>query len=202
MGLNTSTPSLRASADELDVAFACGLEAHGAFVERSPQRRQPVLGEVLGADVERCGDQLERGHGGAVASGDEVREVPGADPGAGRVELARSSRERAVRDTPYLHERGKGIAERRGTVGRKIQHRRGLVEPPAVFLEVMFELAYEPRENGAEFDPDDIEHFTFVNATFNAWPYWRELAQSMTQRMGIPPVVVPVLKIPSPHDPE
>jgi hypothetical protein len=75
-------------------------------------------------------------------------------------------------------------------------------DPPAVLLDVMFELVYEPREDGAALDPEDLEHFAFVNATFNAWPYWRELAQSMTQRMGIPPVVVPVFKIPSAHDPE
>lgn len=75
-------------------------------------------------------------------------------------------------------------------------------DPPAVFLEAMFELAYEPRSDEADPDEDDLEHFAFANATFNAWPYWRELAQSMTQRMGIPPVVVPVFKIPSTHDPE
>lgn len=75
-------------------------------------------------------------------------------------------------------------------------------DPPAVFLEAMFELAYELRDDEEDSNEDDLEHFAFANATFNAWPYWRELAQSMTQRMGIPPVVVPVFKIPSKHDPE
>lgn len=75
-------------------------------------------------------------------------------------------------------------------------------DPPAVFLEAMFELAYEPHADEDDPNEDDLDHFAFANATFNAWPYWRELAQSMTQRMGIPPVVVPVFKIPSTHDPE
>ena len=73
-------------------------------------------------------------------------------------------------------------------------------DPPAVFLEAMFELAYEPRDDDDDPNEDDLEHFAFANATFNAWPYWRELAQSMTQRMGIPPVVIPALQIPSSHD--
>lgn len=74
--------------------------------------------------------------------------------------------------------------------------------PPAVILEAMFELAYEPDSGDCDLDENDLDHFAFANATFNAWPYWRELAQSMTQRMGIPPVVVPVFKIPSARDPD
>jgi hypothetical protein len=76
-------------------------------------------------------------------------------------------------------------------------------EPPAdvdpeVFVEAIFELRYTLR--GAAED-EDLEHFAFINSTLHAWPYWRELAQSMTVRMGLPPLTVGPFKIPSSADP-
>jgi len=34
--------------------------------------------------------------------------------------------------------------------------------------------------------------FAEQNAIFNAWPYWREFIQSMTTRMQLPPLILPV----------
>jgi hypothetical protein len=76
---------MKHSADEFEVAFAGGLEADRAFVERAPERCQSVLGEMCRVNGQRGGDLLEHSHRGAVASGDEVGEVTGADPGIGRV---------------------------------------------------------------------------------------------------------------------
>ena len=42
----------------------------------------------------------------------------------------------------------------------------------------------------------DIVAFAKFNATVNAWPYWREFVQSMTSRMEIPTVTVPLLPVP------
>lgn len=39
-----------------------------------------------------------------------------------------------------------------------------------------------------------FEIFRHFNLPVNTWPYWRELVQSMTARMGWPPITLPLLK--------
>jgi hypothetical protein len=68
-------------------------------------------------------------------------------------------------------------------------------DPPAVDVAAMFELSYALHE-GSDLDDDDLEHFSAFNAAFNAWPYWRELAQTSTSRMRIPVLLVPLLQVP------
>jgi preprotein translocase subunit SecB len=68
-------------------------------------------------------------------------------------------------------------------------------------VEATFELEYEVK-GGEPIEPRDVEHFAFANGTFQAWPYWREYAQSATSRMGVPPLVIGVYKIPSVYDPD
>jgi len=41
---------------------------------------------------------------------------------------------------------------------------------------------------------DFLEIFTERNAPMQIWPYFRELAQNMTQRMNIPPLTLPLLR--------
>ena len=41
----------------------------------------------------------------------------------------------------------------------------------------------------------NIEAFAKTTAIYNAWPYWRELVQNLTCRMGILPIVVPIFRI-------
>ena len=41
---------------------------------------------------------------------------------------------------------------------------------------------------------EDIEIFCSMNAIYNAWPFCRELLQSMTQRMELPVLTLPLLK--------
>lgn len=72
--------------------------------------------------------------------------------------------------------------------------------PPTFAVDASFALTYALRAD-AEVDEADLAHFAFANGTHNAWPYWRELVQNFTQRMGIDPVVVGPFKLPSPHDP-
>jgi len=50
-------------------------------------------------------------------------------------------------------------------------------------------------ESFADFNPNDIEHFSKINPIYNAWAYWREFVQSMTTRMGLPALTIPLLKI-------
>lgn len=48
-----------------------------------------------------------------------------------------------------------------------------------------------------EMSAADVKAFADFNSTFNAWPYWREFVQSMTARMGLPSVIIPVLPVPN-----
>lgn len=43
-------------------------------------------------------------------------------------------------------------------------------------------------------DEECFRHFSEVNGPYNAWPYWRELVQSVTGRVGLPGFVVPVFR--------
>lgn len=47
-----------------------------------------------------------------------------------------------------------------------------------------------------DLSPEHLEAFAQVNGAYNAWPYWRELVQSTFARMGLPPVTIPVFKVP------
>lgn len=71
-------------------------------------------------------------------------------------------------------------------------------DPPRDVLELgaVFELSY-----GVD-SPPPPEHrdvllnaFAHLNGTYNAWPYVRELVQSTTARMALPPVVLPVFRV-------
>lgn len=39
-----------------------------------------------------------------------------------------------------------------------------------------------------------FEQFAIENGVYNAWPYWRELVQTSTGRIGLPGVVLPVFR--------
>jgi hypothetical protein len=47
----------------------------------------------------------------------------------------------------------------------------------------------------------DEKYFAWTNGMLHAWPYWREIGQSMTLRMGLTPLVVGTFKIPWTGDP-
>lgn len=49
---------------------------------------------------------------------------------------------------------------------------------------------------GADIAPDDLPSFADINGVFNCWPYWRQLVQSMFATMGLPPLLVPVFRVP------
>ncbi|MCX5644598.1 MAG: hypothetical protein NTZ17_07915 [Phycisphaerae bacterium] len=45
-------------------------------------------------------------------------------------------------------------------------------------------------------DDKALGSFATLNGTYNAWPYWREFVQSVTSRMGLPPLTIPVFRLP------
>lgn len=46
----------------------------------------------------------------------------------------------------------------------------------------------------------NLAAFAFINGVYNAWPYWREYVQSATVRLGLPPLIAPVYRIPADED--
>ena len=58
-----------------------------------------------------------------------------------------------------------------------------------------FELSYEIPDDES-FSSEVLEAFGHVNAVFNAWPYWRELVQTSLARMSMPPLTMPVFRLP------
>jgi hypothetical protein len=70
---------------------------------------------------------------------------------------------------------------------------RGEDEPPDFGLFATFELAYRLEDESGTLIYGDIRAFAELNAVFNCWPYWRELAQSVSQRMNLThPLIVPL----------
>lgn len=76
--------------------------------------------------------------------------------------------------------------------GGKKAARRGRT---TLSLQAAFDLLYE-LPKAKEFSAAALSHFANVNGVYNAWPYWRELVQNTSVRMGLPPLVLPVFRIP------
>ncbi len=64
---------------------------------------------------------------------------------------------------------------------------------PLVSIETSFELQYRLPE-GFHVDPQTLTTFAETNGLYNVWPYWREFVQSTFVRMGLPPLVLPLLR--------
>ena len=63
-------------------------------------------------------------------------------------------------------------------------------------IEARFALVYKvPSLTGLK--KENIEAFGQVNGLYNAWPYWREYVHSMTARMGLPSLKMPVYRVPT-----
>lgn len=55
-------------------------------------------------------------------------------------------------------------------------------------------LRYKFQDELPDLSEQHYKHFAELNAFMNAWPYVRELVHSTTGRMGLPPLVLPLLK--------
>jgi preprotein translocase subunit SecB len=67
-----------------------------------------------------------------------------------------------------------------------------------VCVECTFEVSYQLHP---EFTPsaEQIKAFKDGNAIFNCWPYCRQYVQEMIQRMGYPPLILPLLRVQTKH---
>jgi preprotein translocase subunit SecB len=65
-------------------------------------------------------------------------------------------------------------------------------------VECTFEVSYQLHP---EFTPsiEQIKAFKDGNAIFNCWPYCRQYVQDMIQRMGYPPLILPLLRVQTKH---
>ena len=68
---------------------------------------------------------------------------------------------------------------------------RTILRVHACFLAIY---ALEPSGSAA-ITPEQADAFGKVNGLFNVWPYWRELVQSITTRMALPPLTLAVLHV-------
>jgi hypothetical protein len=64
-------------------------------------------------------------------------------------------------------------------------------------IEATFELLYSINSI-EELEDEAFKSFADVNGMYNAWPYWREFVQSITSRMELPTLTIPVFRIQSP----
>lgn len=62
-----------------------------------------------------------------------------------------------------------------------------------MLLEAGYLLTYALNPS-AEIEDECFKYFAEVNGPYNAWPYWRELVQSVSGRLGLPGFVVPVFR--------
>lgn len=68
---------------------------------------------------------------------------------------------------------------------------------PAVSVNAKYELFYSVPEDFTA-TKKECDAFASVNGIYNAWPYFREFVQSGMQRMGLPPMTLPVYRVPRP----
>jgi hypothetical protein len=71
----------------------------------------------------------------------------------------------------------------------------GLVKdaPPAFVVECQFELIYT-AEDVSGFDNQHLRAFADLNGVYNAWPFWREVVASVTSRMGLTGITLPLYR--------
>lgn len=70
----------------------------------------------------------------------------------------------------------------------------------AVYLEIESEfLARYGIELGHEEDTIDhaLQEFARYDVGYHVWPYWREYVQSTCARLGLPPIPIPMYRIPT-----
>ena len=61
-------------------------------------------------------------------------------------------------------------------------------------INVVSELTYRiPKE--LTVTREALNQFADVNGVYNVWPYWRELVQTTSVRMGFPPLLMPLFRV-------
>jgi hypothetical protein len=66
---------------------------------------------------------------------------------------------------------------------------------PLLLIEARFAISYAISKM-SDLKQENFEAFATQNGVYNAWPYWREFAQSATARMGLGNFTIPVYRLP------
>ena len=66
---------------------------------------------------------------------------------------------------------------------------------PPLAIEAVFGARYELMGK-AQISDKDLEAFGRTVSMFHVWPYWREFVRDVTARMGLPPLTMPIFRIP------
>lgn len=79
------------------------------------------------------------------------------------------------------------------SVGYDSEHEYDSSHESPVLIEATFLLTYAITNEGPT--KSEAEAFASATATYNVWPYWREFVQSMTTRMGLPGITIPIFHL-------
>lgn len=63
-------------------------------------------------------------------------------------------------------------------------------DEPVLSLAARFQIHYQV---GTDVAGDNAHAFARIVGMFNVWPFWREFVQSMTNRMGMPSLTIPLM---------
>jgi len=70
-------------------------------------------------------------------------------------------------------------------------------QDPDLIIKAEFVLIYKVSDFTG-LDQKCFEAFGKSNGIYNAWPYWREFVQNTVTRMTLPPLTIPVFRLPQP----
>jgi hypothetical protein len=60
-------------------------------------------------------------------------------------------------------------------------------------LNATYQLHYDLKD-AANYPKDALQYFAELNGVYNAWPYWRELVQTVSGRVGLGSFIMPVFR--------
>lgn len=81
-----------------------------------------------------------------------------------------------------------------------LAHGQQDAQSPVLHLAAQYMLVYRLPE-GSEYAEASLRWFAELNATLNAWPYWRELVHTVAARVGLGSITLPVFRaMPKPVD--
>ncbi len=69
-----------------------------------------------------------------------------------------------------------------------------LLMQSSIVIAAAYRAAYRVTSIRPPLTEEEIDEFAQFNVPYTVWPYWRELVQSLTVRMGLPPLTLPLLK--------
>jgi len=124
-----------------------------------------------------------------VGSADELRVVTAAD----------KNTEASTKTAVFHFNAGVRLVDSASTEAVESQED---IPDEAIFVEIETEFC---AQYGLDSDLDEEElrpalaEFARYNVGYHVWPYWREYVQATCARMGIPPLPIPMFRIPQPE---